>query len=165
MSDVCPDCEICKVLPDNPDNLKIIENEHWVATVRSGDQTLLGTSFITPKRHVYELDGLTPEEDIAFVSVRNSLLKAIRASFHPITFNVSCLKNNTFLADPDNTPPEAAHVHWHIKPRYGTQPIIFAGEPFADPSPGRYLNRTEHRPVSPELAAAIAGTIRNNLPQ
>lgn len=164
MSETYPGCEICEVLLENPAELKIIENDDWVATLREGDQTLLGTTFITPKRHVYELDALTPKEDAAFVLVRNSLLKAVRCTFRPITFNVSCLKNNAFMADPDHIPAEAAHVHWHIKPRYGTQPIQFADKTFSDPFPGRYLNKTGPKPVSREVATAIAQAIRNNLP-
>jgi diadenosine tetraphosphate (Ap4A) HIT family hydrolase len=165
MSESYPGCEIYQVLPENPEELKVIENDFWVATVRENDQTLLGTCFITPKRHVYELDQLITTEDEAFVVVRNALIRAVRGSFDPITFNISCLKNNTFLSHPDTTPSEAAHVHWHVKPRYGTSPIAFAGHKFTDPAPGRYLDRYPHQPVSREVAAAIARTLRRNLPQ
>jgi diadenosine tetraphosphate (Ap4A) HIT family hydrolase len=124
---------------------------------------LLGRSYITLKRHASELDELTPAEDEAFTVVRNGLFKAIRASFHPITFNTTCLKNDAFKADPDNTPSEAAHVHWHVLPRYGTEPVSFAGESFTDPEPGRYLHGTPKKSVSHGTALAIATLIRSNL--
>ncbi|MEO6761493.1 MAG: HIT domain-containing protein [Candidatus Saccharimonadales bacterium] len=165
MSDLAiyPGCDVCQAMPNDPIELKLADNDYWVASLRASDQSLLGTSFITPKRHTPELDDLTPEEDASFVVIRNRIIKAIRASFEPITFNVSCLKNNAFRADPDNTPPEAAHVHWHVKPRYGTKPIEFAGESFTDPSPGRYLNSHEHKLVSAEVALKIAETIRSHI--
>jgi diadenosine tetraphosphate (Ap4A) HIT family hydrolase len=158
-----PGCEVCEVLPTIPEEFVLAENDHWNANLRDRDQTLLGTSFITLKRHAYELDQLTPDEDTAFVEVRNAVIRALRTSFSPTTFNVSCLKNDAFQADPDNTPSELAHVHYHVKPRYGTQPIEFAGETFTDPSPGRPLAIFDRKKVSPAVTRIIAGTIRTNL--
>jgi len=158
-----PGCEICTILPDLPEDMQLMENEHWNVNLSDQNQGLLGRSYITLKRHASELDELTPAEDEAFTVVRNGLFKAIRASFQPITFNTTCLKNDAFRADPDNTPSEAAHVHWHVLPRYGTNPTSFAGETFTDPQPGRYLRATPKQSVSRDTALAIAATIRANL--
>lgn len=155
-------CEICKIIPELRPEYVIYEGEHWVANLRERDQTLLGTTFITARRHVPELDQLKPEEDQEFVVIRNALFGAIRGVFTPVIFNTSCLKNDAFYPDPDTTPPNQAHVHWHIKPRYGTQPVEFAGDTFQDPFPGRYLALYERKRPSPEVASAIASAIREN---
>lgn len=141
----------------------LIEDDYWHVNLSDQNQALLGWSYITLKRHASELDELTTPEEQALVIVRNSLIRAIRTSFEPITFNVSCLKNDAFRAEPDNTPSKAAHVHWHVLPRYGTQSIEFAGDTFADPQPGRYLSSTGRKSVSPDVALTIARTIRSNI--
>lgn len=111
------------------------------------------------KRHAAELDVLTQAEEQSFVTVRNQIITALRAAFNPLTFNISCLKNNAFKSTPDTTPQDASHVHWHIKPRYRSPSISFAGETFTDPLPGQYLSTFERKHVSKEVAAAIAAAI------
>ncbi len=157
-----PGCEICAVLPTIPSNMKLIEDAYWLANLRQ-EQLLLGRSYITLKRHAAELDALTSAEEASFLIIRNALLQAIRTSFRPLTFNVSCLKNNAFRDNPNSTPSTAAHVHWHIIPRYSERPVSFAGKVFTDPRPGRYLLPTEHQEASTETATAIAQKIRDNL--
>ena len=113
-------CDICKILPTLNSDMVVIDGVHWIANLRDNDQTLLGTTFVSLKDHVSELDKLSPAQDREFVVIRNALIQALRVSFQPLTINISCLKNNAFNIAPDETPPEAAHVHWHFKPRYGT---------------------------------------------
>ena len=158
-----PGCEICALLPQLPVEMRLLENEYWDVNLGSQDQALLGRSYITLKRHASELDELTEAEEQAFVDIRNRLFRAMRSAFHPITFNVSCLKNDAFRADPDHTPSSSAHVHWHVVPRYGTQAIDFAGEQFIDPCPGRYLEKHEPKRVSASVAIQIANAIRAKL--
>ncbi len=160
-------CEVCEILPNIEPRFTIIDTPNWNVNLRETDQTLLGTCYITAKRHVPEVDELTPDEDLDFIVVRNSLIKAIRASFSPITINTSCLKNNAFKDNPDNTLTEAGHVHWHVKPRYTTSPQILNGEVFTDPMPGEYLelSRIQRHVPSPETALQIASLIRSNLPE
>ncbi len=161
--DVYPECEICEIIPRIPAELKIFETDKWLVNLRDNDQTLLGTSFITLKRHAPELDYLTTDEENEFTILRNGLFRALRAGFSPITFNTSCLKNDAFRNAPDTTPPEASHVHWHIKPRYTNQPFMFEGETFADPGPGRYLNILPRKHVpSAAISKEIARVIRAN---
>ena len=143
-----PGCEACERLLERTPGLVILDDPLWLVIVRSNYQTCLGTCLVILKRHACELDELTAEED---------------AAFHPLTFNVACLKNNAFGKDPDATPSEMGHVHWHFKPRYGTKPIIFAGETFTDPEPGRYDKQLEHRTVDVGFAAKIASAIKAKL--
>lgn len=156
-------CEVCPFATAPADEFTIIDGDYWVANLRDNDQTLLGTTFITARNHVPEVDYLTVGEWNEFVIVQNSLIGAIRRSFKPVTFNVSCLKNDAFKKDPDTPPPEAAHVHWHVKPRYRTTPIEFNGETFTDPLPGKYLSSFERNQPQRETAIKIAALIRSNL--
>lgn len=159
-------CEVCTVLETEANHPSIVlyRGRDWLASLRAQDQTLLGTTFITLRRHAYELDQLTTPEFQELLVVQNGLIRAIRAAFSPVTFNMSCLKNDAFKEDPDNTRPEAAHVHWHLKPRYGTQAVLFAHDTFEDPMPGRYLDgRHERHAPSTDTAVAIADRIRSKL--
>ena len=154
MSDRFKDgCEICELLPSIPESVIIDENELWSVNLAFQDQGNLGRSYITLKRHASELDELTVEEEESLRTIRNGLIRAIRQQFSPITFNISCLKNDAFKNDPDGVPSSAAHVHWHVIPRYGTQVIEFAGDTFQDPNPGRYLLPRQERKVVSEVAA------------
>lgn len=159
-------CEVCEILPEIPPEYVLVDGQFWNANLRDLDQTLLGTSFITAKRHVSELDKLTPDEEQELIIIRNSIIKATRVAFDPLTFNVSCLKNDAFRFDPDSATPEMGHVHWHIKPRYTTSLVEFNGHSFQDPAPGRYLpllkKEARFKPDH-ELATAIASAIRSNL--
>jgi diadenosine tetraphosphate (Ap4A) HIT family hydrolase len=160
-------CEVCTILPEIKPEYTIIDSPFWIANLRDTDQTLVGTTFITAKRHVPELDELTPDEDLDFIVVRNSLFRAIKTSFDPITFNTSCLKNDAFRDKPDHTLTEAGHVHWHIKPTYTSLAQTINGEMFVDPAPGRYLELSSfkrHQPTE-ETARQIASLIRRNLPE
>ncbi len=156
-------CDICEILPSIPDEYVLERSEYWQVNIAHLDQTLLGRTYIGLRRHAFELDELTMEEEYELIRLRNGLFGALRRSFEPITFNTSCLKNDAFKAAPDDTPSEAAHVHWHVMPRYDSRPIEVNGEVFTDPSPGRYLDsdRPRHRPT-PETAAKIAEIIRSN---
>jgi diadenosine tetraphosphate (Ap4A) HIT family hydrolase len=158
-----PNCEICPIVERIDPAFILANGKYWFANLRNRDQTLLGTSYITLKRHAPELDYLTQQEESEFIVMRNELIRAIRSSFRPVTFNVACLKNDAFKADPDNTPPESSHVHWQIKPRYSSEPIEFAGETFRDPLPGKYLSTFERHEPQHDTAAKIAQTIRAHI--
>lgn len=164
MNDNLPEaCEICALLPNLPKSMIIDENELWIVNLGAQDQTCLGRTYITLKRHASELDELSDQEEIVFRATRNKLFRAIREQFNPITFNIFCLKNDAFRDNPDTTPSSAAHVHWHVMPRYGTKPIEFAGETFRDPNPGRYLSSQEEpKVVSEKTAVKIVNAIKGS---
>ena len=155
-------CEICEIIPTIPEELTISEGTYCIANLREHDQTLLGTSFVTLKRHAAELDDLTNQEEEELILVRNSLIRAIRTSFQPITFNISCLKNDAFKSNPSN-PSDAAHVHWHIKPRYRPGITTVNDEDFSDPMPGRYLQNFERKTPSIDTAIGIVQIIKSHL--
>lgn len=161
-----PGCEVCDILEHDKNEgfAVLVRGQYWIASLRDKDQTLLGTTFITLRRHAPELEYLTEEEESELIVVRNSLIRAIRATFEPITFNLSCLKNDAFKHD-ITVPPEATHVHWHLKPRYGEAPTEFAGETFEDPLPGRYLTTFERHEPPRVVAEQIAAAIKANLTQ
>jgi diadenosine tetraphosphate (Ap4A) HIT family hydrolase len=142
----------------------IHEGRHWLANLRDNDQTLLGTTFVTLKHHRSEVSQLTFDENQEYIMIRNGLYQALHTSFEPRGINESSLMNNAFTANPDGTPVSAAHVHYHLKPRYGTKPIEFAGDTFVDPLPGQYLSIFKRHVPTLEVAVQIATTIRNNLP-
>ncbi len=157
-------CDICSFLPTVPSDYIILETTNWVVNLGFIDQTFLGRCYIAIKDHVSEIDLISEEVEQEFITVRNRLMKAIRNSFSPITFNVSCLKNDAFKDDPDNTSPEASHVHWHIIPRYGTNPVIINGEAFTDPIPGRYINLDYERKIySKDTLNEIVRSIKHNM--
>jgi diadenosine tetraphosphate (Ap4A) HIT family hydrolase len=154
-------CEICDILPAIPKPFIIDEDDFWVANLGFQDQSLLGRTYIALKRHAPELDDLTEQEETSLRIMRNGIIRAIREQFAPLTFNISCLKNDAFRHDPDTTPSSAAHVHWHIIPRYSTSAVSFAGETFEDPNPGRYLpSGRERKVVNDDVAIKIADAIR-----
>ena len=156
-----PGCEVCEILTDTPDGFPTLYvGNHWIASLRNADQTLLGTSFITARRHVHELDDLNIDEEFELIVIRNALIKVIRREFQPITFNFSCLKN--YGVQGDGATEADPHTHWHLKPRY-KQPVTVNGEEFVDPMPGRYLTEfPRHRP-NPETAREIFAVIYDGM--
>jgi diadenosine tetraphosphate (Ap4A) HIT family hydrolase len=138
-------CDICRILPNIPGYAIIDDHKDWLVNLAFQDQSNLGRCYIALKRHASELDELTEQEEASFRTVRNALIKTLRAEFNPLTFNISCLKNDAFKQNPDTTPSSAAHVHWHVIPRYGTTPLVYCDDTFYDPSPGRYLELSRER--------------------
>lgn len=151
-------CEICPILK-NPSNdelsLRLIETEHWVATLRR-DQQFLGTAFVTARRHVPSLPELTTPEDLDFIEVRNTLIAAQQRAFGARVVNVSCLMNLAFDREGEGEP----HVHYHFKPRYA-KPVSFAGDTFTDEEFGRYITKKIPHVVEHDVALEIADELRS----
>ena len=154
-------CEICPLLSDPSQeelSARLIEGRYWTATLRTNDQALLGTSFITAKRHVETLSELTPDEQLEFFIIHSDLERAIRQAFGAAVINTSCLMNHAFR----DSPPEP-HVHWHIKPRYKTS-VRMGSQIYADPEFGSYLSGHHQRvPVSQDQANEIVSKIKYEL--
>lgn len=138
MNEVSPsNCDICPIITQpSPEelSLRLIEGEHWVATLRE-DQQFLGTAYVTLREHKPSLEYLTPDEDKEFTEIRNRLIVAQKTTFGSKVVNVSCLMNEAFQHD-DPTP----HVHYHFKPRHHDS-IVIKG--FEDPEFGSYIRRKE----------------------
>lgn len=155
-------CEVCPFLEsDDPLELaaRITENAHWVSTLRYDNQTLLGTSVITARRHVEALHQLTDEEEASFVVIRNNLMRAQEAAFGAEVINVMCLLNNAFQAR--NPSP---HVHHHLKPRYRT-PVTFRGVTYSDPNFGFPIATREKVFTEIEPTRQIVAALKANLPR
>ena len=144
MNEVAPsNCDICPIV-NNPSpkelSLRLIEGEHWAATLRE-DQQFLGSAFVTLRKHKPSLEYLSPEEDKEFIEIRNQLIVAQKESFGAMVVNVSCLMNEAFRKD-----NPAPHVHYHFKPRHHDS-VALKG--FEDPEFGSYIRRKEPNIPSP----------------
>ncbi len=147
-------CEICPIIanpaPDEFD-AQLYEGAHWRATLRTDDQSLLGTSYITAKRHVESLSHLEQGEQIEFFAIHQTLEQAVKRAFGAQVVNTSCLMNLAFRGEGSPEP----HVHWHMKPRYA-EPVVFNGSTYLDPMFGSYLDgHHDRKPVSLSEARAI----------
>ena len=153
-------CEICPIISDPSRDeraLRILEGEYWRATLRR-DQSLLGTTFITAKRHVESLAELSTDEWQEFTSFNTQVELAIKRAFGAHVINTSCLMNHAFK---DESPQP--HVHWHLKPRYSSA-VTFNSQTFTDPAFGNYLSGDHPRLiVSQDLATAITHAIIEKL--
>lgn len=163
LPDAFPHCEICPIIknPSEQDEaFRIHEGEAWRVTLRD-NQALLGTAFITLKRHKESLEELSPDEDQEFVVIRNRLIGAVGVAFAPDVTNLSCLMNLAFKpsGDPDFRPQP--HVHYHFKPRYSSSRTI-AGETYSDPEFGKYLREGRVQVVSLAMGKAIVDRIKDN---
>lgn len=154
-------CEICPIIEtpsDDERRARLLEGKNWIATLRLNDQTLLGTSFITARRHVESLGHLTQEEQLEFFDIHAQLERAIKQAFGAAVINTSCLTNHAFRSN-----PAEPHIHWHLKPRY-QQTVNFAGQTFTDPGFGSYLDGNYPRVHADQsTATAITNEIRMSL--
>ena len=153
-------CEICPIIqqPSHQERaLRLIEGDYWRATLRQADQSLLGTTFVTAKRHVPSLGELSQSEWNEFADINKRLERALMQSFGAAVINTSCLMNLAF-----RQPSPEPHVHLHLKPRYSS-PVVVQGQEFTDPHFGSYLDGHHPRQrVSDNLALNIVAIIQRN---
>ncbi len=135
----------------------IYETDFWRVIVAI-DQTYLGRCVIVLKRDCGDLSEVSHEEMLDFLdNVVVKTEKALRKAFGATLFNWGCLMNNAFQEE--NPKPQ---VHWHLRPRYQTAPIVL-GEAFTDPNFGHHYERGVERKVTPEVKAEIIKKFRENL--
>lgn len=131
----------------------LIEGVYWRASLRQ-DQSLLGTYFITSKRHVGSLGELTSSEWQEYGQINSQLEHAVKSAFGANVINTACLMNHAF----QQKTPEP-HVHWHSKPRYAAT-VQYEGYTFTDPCFGHYLDGRHERFEAPQvLLVKITQTI------
>lgn len=119
----------------------IAEMEHTIFVV--GDhQFYAGYSLVLCKEHVREPYQLPPDVQREHFSEVMRAAQAVEATFQPSKMNFSCYGNS----DP--------HVHWHIVPRYDSDPTH--GPPWSEAA-----QFGEHM-VSADEATEIAARIRAN---
>jgi diadenosine tetraphosphate (Ap4A) HIT family hydrolase len=129
-----PDCPFCKNLADpngRPAADVVWRFPHSVAILGPW-QHYTGYCLLVAREHAAELSQLGPNR-AAFLEEMATLAAAIEACFHPHKLNYELLGN------------QVPHLHWHIFPRYVTdpdrrRPVWFAlEEAEADPAEKRRL--------------------------
>ena len=162
MNEAFPEnCDICPIIHtpgEGEQSRRLIEGEHWVASLRD-DQQLLGTSFVTLREHKSSLEQLTEDEDLEFREIRNNLIIAQKKAFGAEVVNISCLMNNAYQAE--NPTP---HIHWHFKPRYANT-VTINGERFTDLEFGSYIRQKEPHIPRPVTLRFVGDLIRRELTQ
>jgi diadenosine tetraphosphate (Ap4A) HIT family hydrolase len=102
-------CTFCNLIANTNDPTRIVDMEHTVAFVNL-EQTYRGRSILVLKQHYDDLLSIPKE---LFDQVNTEMLKlasAIDKILSPDRLNFAILGN------------EVSHVHWHIIPRYKTDP-------------------------------------------
>jgi diadenosine tetraphosphate (Ap4A) HIT family hydrolase len=119
------------------------------------NQTYLGRSLVYLRtRPLADLLSLSREErDELWDVVVPQLAVALEGAFAPDRLNYAHLANHKH------------HVHWHVVPRYDTDPVRhFAGELFVDTRPGQIFRTKQRGKVGGRVLDAIAAEVRAHLP-
>ena len=119
------------------------------------NQTYLGRSLVYLRtRALSDVLELTRDErDELWDEVLPALASGIGAAFGPDRLNYAHLANRKH------------HVHWHVVPRYETEPERrFAGHTFLDDRRGQIFRTRRRGLVSDEVLDTIAAHLRGHLP-
>lgn len=106
------ECLFCKEIAKARDG----KNEYFVAELKTGyvflswHQYFEGYAIFAYKDHVSELHQLENDSADEFLHEMRIVVEAVQHAFNPKVLNYAKLGNK----DP--------HMHWHIIPRYGTDP-------------------------------------------
>lgn len=107
------ECQIC----DWISRFDTDEKPYFVAELETGYvvlskwQYFKGYTFLLCKTHVSELHFLPKDFKLTFLNEMSLVSEAVYNAFKPTKMNCESLGNS------------ASHVHWHIIPRYGTDPV------------------------------------------
>lgn len=147
-------CEICPFLVNQTADSDevILQTDNWVV-VLDKNQSYLGKSFITLRRHKATLSDLDEVEWQDLHEVMRQMEHAVKSAFGADVCNWECLMNNAIRAG------QPTHVHWHLHPRY-LNGASFAGQEFADPKWPRVLENRENI-VSDEVFSQIVAALRD----
>ena len=102
------DCRICENLR-KPENLIFYETQTSIAKLNP-DQQFQGYTFLALKWHEEELHLLSDKDRKSFLTDMAAVGAALAAAFKPDKMNYELLGNIQ------------RHLHWHIIPRYKTDP-------------------------------------------
>jgi diadenosine tetraphosphate (Ap4A) HIT family hydrolase len=134
------DCWICQSL-EKPDPLVYYESS-VSRTKLNPDQLFKGYSFVTLKWHAEELYQLTDKERKSFLDDMSIVASALAKVLKPDKMNYELLGNG------------APHMHWHIVPRYTTDPVW--GRPIWSGSRGKKrLTREEYSHLVKQISSKI----------
>jgi diadenosine tetraphosphate (Ap4A) HIT family hydrolase len=140
-------------IPFEANRLVLLEGRSWRAVLNK-NQAHLGRMIVyLTTREIDDPLVLTQEErDELWEEVMPRLVQALDAAFAPDRINYSHLANRV------------NHVHWHIVPRYESDPSReFAGWSFVDSKPGRPYSRQKKRRPPPDVLEAICAEIRRHI--
>jgi len=136
------DCWICQRLREPP-HLILYESKTSLAKLNP-DQLFRGYTFLTLKWHEEQLHRLPNKQETSFLQDATTVGKALAETLKPDRVNYELLGNSQ------------PHLHWHIIPRYRTDPMwgrpIWAGN--------KVRKRLTHDDYD-QLVQAI----KNNLPR
>lgn len=149
-------CHICPLLVNQTADSDgvIMQTDHWVV-VLDRNQSYLGKSFITLRRHKATLSDLDQAEWQDLHEVIRRMERAIKSAFGADVCNWECLMNNAIKAG------RPTHVHWHLHPRYLSS-AVFAGQEFTDPKWPRIVGERENI-VSDEVFSTIVTALRSEI--
>jgi len=142
-----------------PDRELLFETQYWKIELRP-EQLYLGRCRVELKRKCGDLADLTKEEILDFFEIVKKLENLLRKTFNATMFNWTCLMNNAFEENSD----ESSQVHWHFRPRY-KNPVEFNDEVFKEPNFGHHYirERDKEKIVSREMLKAINAKLQENL--
>jgi diadenosine tetraphosphate (Ap4A) HIT family hydrolase len=131
----------------------LFATERW-GVLLYRNQTYLGRSLAYLRtRPLSDVLSLSRDErDELWDEVLPELASALRAAFAPDRLNYAHLANRQ------------RHVHWHIVPRYETEPErYFAGHAFLDDREGQIFRTKRRGRVGREALEEIAAEVRSHL--
>jgi diadenosine tetraphosphate (Ap4A) HIT family hydrolase len=151
----CLFCDKLAALRELPGDEVVWQFAHSVALLGPW-QSYHGYCVLVARRHATELSQLPPQERRAFLDELCLLAAAVEACFRPHKLNYELLGN------------QAPHLHWHVFPRYASDPELLKPVWLA-------LDRAERDPLLHELlqagptgreetAAALRAQIQKMLP-
>jgi diadenosine tetraphosphate (Ap4A) HIT family hydrolase len=130
----------------------LFEGEHW-SVLLYRNQSYLGRSVVYLKARKLEdpLDLTEAESEELWNEVLPRLVKALNEAFQPDRINYAHLTNRV------------GQVHWHVVPRYETNPTRqFAGHTFVDRRVGKIF-RTKKFPLPDEVLDQICAQLKKHL--
>ena len=113
LSDADPDCFVCQAVvdPDSRSRLVVARGEVSL-TILNRYPYNNGHLLIAPKRHVAELEELTPGEHLEMANMMARLVELLRQELRAEGFNIGL---NLGRVSGAGLP---GHLHWHIVPRW-----------------------------------------------
>lgn len=134
----------------------VVETEFWHVTL-SSNQSYLGRSYVTLKRHCESLSDLEPNEWLDFVELTKKLERVYKKVFDATLFNWSCLMNLAYQESPAHP-----HVHWHFHPRYNHE-VEVGGVKFVDSEFGYHYDKEREQRVDDSVLQEIRVQILQNI--
>ncbi len=109
------DCYFCKLIAtiqtgDCPNFVKELETGH-VLLGNPQTPAIYGYAIFVSKDHKFELHELAPDRKAKFMNEMSLVAEAVALAFKPKKLNYEMLGNLV------------PHMHWHIIPRYGIEPL------------------------------------------